>query len=212
MFIKLPDNMTANQYLAAVQGGIEFPKGALDYSGPGLTSPGHQVEMWLRLDPGNYLLFCWYRLHSSRLPVHELKVIDDGSADSALPEVDVSVRLIDFRFEIVGEFSSGSRVIQFETPGPSMHEVDIYRLNDGMNVDDLRQWHQSGKKEGPAPATAFGGALDNHDIGRVVWLKTELVSGRYVLWCGMPMSTDAAASAAGVTHADVGMVYQFSVD
>jgi hypothetical protein len=211
MFVKLPEGMTAHQYLAAVQSGIDFPEGALDYSGPGLTSPGHQVEMWLRLSPGNYVLICWFRGHSMTLPVQELTVADDGTADSALPDVDVIVRQIDFRFEIVGEFRSGSQVVQFETPGPSLHEVDIFRLNSGTDVHDFRRWKKGGQ-EGPAPATAFGGALDNHDIRRVIWLKTELASGRYVLWCGMPMSTAPGGAATGVTHADLGMVYQFNVD
>ena len=192
----LPMDMNAKQYLAAVQSGIYFPEGALDYSGLGLTSPGHQADMWLRLDPGNYLLFCWYKGHSSGLPAHELKVVDDGSADIALPDVHIVVRLVDFRFEVAGDFRSGPQVIRVETPGPSMHEVDIFRLNDGMEIDDLRRWYKSGR-DGPAPVTAFSGVLDNHDIRREVWVKTNLVSGRYVLWCNMPMSTDPAAAATG---------------
>lgn len=211
MFIKLPDRMTADQYIADVQDGIEFPEGALDYSGPGLTSPGHKVDFWLRLDPGNYLLFCWYRGHSETLPVQKLEVISDGSPDSTQPEVDVIIRQLDFRFEVLGNFRSGLQTIQFETPGPSMHEADIYRLNDGRDVEDLRRWQKSGK-EGPAPAITFGGALDNHDIGRIVWLKTDLQPGRYVLWCGMPMSTDPVATASEVSHSDIGMVHEFIVD
>ncbi len=211
MFIKLPVGMTAKQYLAAVQSGIDFPEGALDYSGPGLTSPGHHADVWLRLDPGNYLLFCWYKDHSSALPAHELKVVDNGSADIALPDVDIVVRQVDFRFEVAGEFRSGPQVIRFETPGPSMHEVDIFRMNDGMDIDDLRRWYKSGR-DGPAPVTAFSGVLDNHDIRREVWVKTNLVSGRYVLWCDMPMSTDPAAALTNITHADLGMVHQFTVD
>src|SRR4051812_24096303 len=40
MFVKLPTGMTAADYVAQVKAGELFPKGALDYSGAGLTSPG----------------------------------------------------------------------------------------------------------------------------------------------------------------------------
>jgi len=41
--------------------GSLFPAGALDYSGPGLTSPGKTAEMWLKVDPGQYIIICWER-------------------------------------------------------------------------------------------------------------------------------------------------------
>src|SRR4030081_3024132 len=44
MLVKLPTGMTVNDYVAAVKAGSLFPEGALDYSGPGLTSPGEIAE------------------------------------------------------------------------------------------------------------------------------------------------------------------------
>jgi hypothetical protein len=52
MLVKLPKGMSANDYMAAVKMGSLFPEGALDYSGPGLTSPGETAEMWLKGGPG----------------------------------------------------------------------------------------------------------------------------------------------------------------
>ena len=49
MLVKLPKGMSANDYVAAVKAGSLFPEGALDYSGPGLTSPGETAEMWLKV-------------------------------------------------------------------------------------------------------------------------------------------------------------------
>jgi len=40
--------MSADDYVAAVKKGSLFPEGALDYSGPGLTSPGTTAEMWFK--------------------------------------------------------------------------------------------------------------------------------------------------------------------
>jgi hypothetical protein len=61
MLVKLPDGMSPNDYVAAVKAGSLFPKGALDYSGPGLTSPGETVEVWVKVDPGNYLMMSLQR-------------------------------------------------------------------------------------------------------------------------------------------------------
>ena len=91
-----------------------------------------------------------------------------------------------------------------------MHEVDLYRLHDGKTVADLNRWRKE-NPGGPAPADALGGALDSHDIKRVVWLRKELVPGRYVLHCEMPLSTDATASHSDITHADLGMVREFEI-
>src|SRR5262249_40134711 len=70
MLVKLPDGMSTKDYVAAVKAGSLFPKGAQDYSGPGLTSPGETVEVWVKVDPGNYLIICWNNGHARSTPVH----------------------------------------------------------------------------------------------------------------------------------------------
>src|SRR6185312_8804128 len=47
MLVKLADGMTAAAYVDLVRHGHLFPQGALDSSGPGLTSPGESVEVWV---------------------------------------------------------------------------------------------------------------------------------------------------------------------
>lgn len=210
MFIKLPKEMTAEQYVAAVRSGIAFPEGALDYSGLALTSPGQEADFWLRLDPGNYILFCWFKGHSADLPAHELLVVDDNVTDNTPPQADVVVKLVDFRFDVIGEFKAGSQIVRFDTPGPSMHEADIFRFNDGLDRSDLEQWYESGR-EGPAPISGHSGVLDSHIVGGTVWVKTELPGGRYILWCNLPMSTAPDAPGSEITHAMVGMTHHFEI-
>jgi uncharacterized cupredoxin-like copper-binding protein len=74
MLVKLPDGMTPDDYSAAVKAGSLFPKGAMDYSGAGLTSPGESVEVWLKVDPGNYVIICWNDGHARSTPVRPLNV------------------------------------------------------------------------------------------------------------------------------------------
>jgi hypothetical protein len=205
MLAKLPTGMSANDYVAAVKRGSLFPEGALDYSGPGLTSPGETAEMWLRVDPGQYILICWNNDHS----VHPFTV-SDMVIDDEVPKEDVVLKLLDYKFEIGGSLHRGEQVIRVETPGPAMHEADIFRLHEGKTVDDLRRWRKE-DRPGPAPADALGGALDSHDIKRVVWLRKNFSPGHYVLHCEMLLTTGASTTSQGTTHADLGMVREFVI-
>jgi len=209
MFVKLPKGMTAAGYLAQVRAGELFPKGALDYSGAGLTSPGEGTELWLRLEAGEYVLICW---HHPRVSVRALSVVAMGEPEDTPPKEDVTLKLVDFRFELSGPVRRGSRVIRIETPGPSMHEADLFRLLPGHDAADVKRWYAKDDLEGKPPAIALGGVLDNHDTGRTVWLRKTFVPGRYVLQCAMPMTTDAKSGERHPTHADAGMVTAFEVE
>jgi hypothetical protein len=209
MLVKLPSGMSASDYQAAVKGGSLFPQGALDYSGPGLTSPGITSEIWLKLDPGQYVLICWNDGHARTRPAHSFAV-DYTVADDKTPKEDAVLKLVDYKFELSGNLQKGEQVIRVETPGPGMHEADIFRLHEGKTVDDLRRWRKE-DRPGPAPADALGGALDSHDIRRVVWLRQNFSPGRYAFHCEMPLTTGASATNESTTHADLGMVREFEI-
>ena len=210
MLVKLPDGMTPTDYVAAVKAGSLFPKGAQDYSGPGLTSPGETVEVWVKVDPGNYLIICWNNGHAKSTPVHPFTVQYAISEDEP-PNEDVVLKLVDYRFELEGNLRKGRQVIRVETPGPSMHEVDFFRLRDGKSVADVNRWRKANGR-GEPPVDALGGALDSHDIKRVVWFRREFSPGRYVLHCEMPVTTDSQTTNQQITHADVGMVREIKID
>ena len=204
MLVKLPKGMSADDYVAAVKKGSLFPEGALDYSGLGLTSPGVTAEMWLRVDPGQYIIICWNKGHDKTTPVHSFTVQEIGAADDRPPKEDVVLKLFDYRFELDRALRKGVQVIRVETPGPAMHEVDIFRLHEGSTVEDLKRWRKENENS-PSPAEALGGALDSHDISRVVWLRKEFVPGHYVLHCEMPVTNTK------LNHADVGMVQEIEI-
>lgn len=204
MLVKLPEGMSADDYVTAVKEGSLFPEGALDYSGLGLTSPGVTAEMWLRVDPGQYIFIGWNKGHDKTTPVYSFMVEETGAADDRHPKEDVVLKLFDYRFELDPELRKGVQVIRVETRGPAMHEVDIFRLREGSTVEDLKRWRKE-NENGPPPAEALGGALDSHDITRVVWLRKEFVPRRYVLHCEMPVTNTK------LIHADVGMVREFEI-
>ncbi len=213
MFIRLPDTMTPEQYLQAVRDGADFPPGAVDCSGPGLTSPGESLEMWLPLEPGQYILCCWFTGHLTKIPPQTLTVVESGAPIVNPPYEDATVRLIDYRFDVKGEIEPGVRTLKIETVGPSMHEMDMFRFQGSRSRTEFMAWYDSDRKA-PPPATALGGALDSHDIHNVVWLRRRFTMGHYYLICEMPMVQNAspADSAANVTHAHAGMTYEFTVE
>jgi uncharacterized cupredoxin-like copper-binding protein len=211
MFVKLPGGMSSEDYIRKVKDGIDFPKDAIDYSGPGLTSPGKEVSIWLHLDPGEYLLACWYRGHLTSDPIQRVIVENFTAHNITPPKADAVIKLIDFRFEIEGKLNKGEQVVQVETIGPSMHEVDIFRLNEGKTLKDVKEWHKNGK-DSPPPVEALGGVLDNHDLNRKIWIKTNFAPGNYVLWCDMPMIQNYQGSGVSPSHADAGMVKEFTIE
>lgn len=202
MLVRLATGMTPDDYAAQVKKGELFPKGALDYSGPGLMSPGQTAEMWLRVDPGNYVLICWN--HAKTITLHPFTVEDVGAPDHNPPKEDLVIKLLDYRFELSRPLHKGTQVIRVETPGPSMHELDLFRLQAGQTLADVHRWSKQ-KERDQAPFDALGGALDSHDITHVVWLKKEFTPGRYVLHCEMPVANTE------LSHDDVGMIQEIEV-
>jgi hypothetical protein len=204
MLVRLAKGMTSDGYAAEVKKGELFPKGALDYSGPGLTSPGQTAEMWLKVDPGKYVLICWNNGHAKTISLRPFAVEDVGAPDDNPPKEDVVIRLIDYRFELSRPLRKGTQVIRVETPGPSMHEIDFFRLHEGQTAADVHRWSKE-KMRDQAPFDAVGGALDSHDITHVVWLRKEFTPGRYVLHCEMPLTNIE------LTHDDVGMIQEIVI-
>jgi len=207
MFVRLPPGMSADDFAAKVKSGILFPEGARDYSGAGLTSPGEGTELWLRLDPGEYVLICWN--HSKR-SVQRFSVGEADRADDTPPREDVVLTLRDFSFTIRGRLKKGPQVIRVETRGPSMHEADLFRLRDGHTAADVKRWYRA-DLGGEPPADAIGGVLDNHDIRRVVLLRKTFSPGRYVFHCAMTVNPAAKSGDHSPTHADLGMVKTFEI-
>lgn len=207
MFIKLPAAMSVEDFKQRVNEGILFPEGAVDRSGAGLMSPGETTEVWLPLDPGEYVLICWNHMRHS---VRGLTVADGKRVDDTPPREDAVLQMRDFQFELQGHVKPGTRVIKVQSSGPSLHEADLFRLHPGHSASDVQRWYKDGLPE-PAPADALGGVLDSHDTRQVLWLRRRFTPGQYVFHCAVPFNPQAKSGEHSPVHADVGMVMTFEV-
>jgi hypothetical protein len=170
--------------------------------------------MWVPLEEGSYMIGCWIGDHlTTLLPVGF--VVHGAPAEPVpSPPEDVTVRMVDFRYDITGALKRGAQTIRYETAGPSMHEADIIKLADGHTVEDVRAWFKNQERD-PLPGTIAGGCMDSHDISRVTWVRRNFTPGHYVFWCDMPMVQNAEkadSTAPRVTHADAGMFKEVTID
>lgn len=208
MFIKLPGGMGVADFQEQMNEGILFPEGALDYSGAGLMSPGETTEVWVPLDPGEYVLICWNHMRKS---ARGLTVADSKRVDDAPPREDAVLLLRDFQFELQGHLKQGTRVIKVQSSGPSLHEADLFRLHSGHSAADVQRWYKEDDLSDPAPADALGGVLDSHDTRQVLWLRRRFTPGQYVFHCGVPLDLHAKSGGKSPIHSDAGMLMTFEV-
>jgi hypothetical protein len=103
------------------------------------------------------------------------------------------------------------QIIRIENSGPSMHEMDIFRLHEGKTLADVRRWRKDDGR-GSAAADAMGGVLDSHDLKRVIWMRKTFAAGRYILHCEMPEVTNSQPTNREITHADLGMVREIEIE
>lgn len=207
MFMKLPAGMSVASFQGQMDAGILFPEGVLDYSGAGLMSPGETTEVWVPLDPGEYVLICWNHMRHS---VRGLTVTDGKRVDDTPPKEDAVLLLRDFQFELQGQLKPGTRVIKVQSSGPSLHEADLFRLHAGHSAADVPHWYKDDLRD-PAPADALGGVLDSHDTRQTLWLRRRFTPGQYVFHCGVPFDTHAKSGDKSPIHSDAGMVMAFEV-
>ncbi|MBK8502157.1 MAG: hypothetical protein IPL46_08095 [Saprospiraceae bacterium] len=160
--------------------------------------------------PGDYIMGCWFNSHITSIAPQTAHVYDDTTSKIFVPQPDAILKMIDYKFVLDRPLKKGIQVLQVETIGPSMHEVDFFRLHPDITFEDFWEWQHNGRK-GPTPATAIGGVLNSHNMKGFVWIKQNYKVGRYVIWCDMPLMMKDSSLSEDVVHADLGMFMQFEI-
>jgi hypothetical protein len=171
----------------------------------GLRTGGSSTAI-IDLPAGNYLLLCFIADPTDGVPhiakgmIRELVVAGEPVGAPA-PVADATIRMHDFGFDN-DTLAAGSHVLHVVNDGPSVHEVDLVRLDDGATMEEFMAAMAPGAA-GPPPGTPMGGtgALS---AGLANWWPVDLAPGTYLFICWVPNEE-------GVPHAMLGMVKQVVV-
>ena len=175
--------------------------------GPNAPALGGSAQATVTLEPGNYVLMCFIpsptdgKSHFMKGMMKPLTVTGT-SATPVEPKADVTMRLVDYGFDVTGQLTAGKRVIRVENDAEQVHEVFVAKLNPGKSAMDLAQWAE--KLEGPPPIGTAGGVTPM-EKGRYAYITLNLEPGRYALLCFAPDAKD------GKPHIAHGMIREITV-
>ena len=216
---RLPDGVTAEEYLSEARAGKAFPVAAVDIGGPGKVATGDSSEVVLDLEPGLYAIVCWADNHVKAGMLSAVVITVDDSSKTAREEITTKsaeqvtqrptptgeVRLEDFKItHDSATYLAGANVLRIRNTGQRPHDLTFYRLAEGKTVRDFGVWHAT--REGPAPAVPVGGIVTLAP-GREGVATLNLPPGRYFAGCGTPEEDPN-----GVTlHIQMGMLDVFEI-
>ena len=135
---------------------------------------------------------------------------DSAAADSAAPAAAstadpagvVTVTATDFAFEAPAEVPAGLTTFRLVNRGPSLHHIQLIRLDSGKTVADFEA---ALKKGGPPPRwVVMAGGPNPPEVGQTTSATVPLQPGTYVMLCFVP-------DADGTPHVMKGMMKAFTV-
>jgi uncharacterized cupredoxin-like copper-binding protein len=138
---------------------------------------------------------------SDKPPAAAAGAPDSAPVASAAPPA-VTVVATDYSFEAPAEVPAGLTTFRLVNRGPSIHHVQLVKLNDGKTVDDFMAALKAG---GPPPKWAtMAGGPNPPEIGDTSSTTVALEPGNYALLCFVPGSD-------GIPHVAKGMVRPLTV-
>lgn len=182
---------------------------AFDYGGPNLAEPGDTSNATMVLDPGRYVLTCWFVAPDGTLHVmkgmfaqFEVKPV---RIERKPPKTNATIVLRDFRIDVTPELRRGFNAFRVENRGPQDHDVQLIRVNRRRPTQEILDWIDAPSSiKGPPPGTYMGGMV-GMDKGRVAYFTAHLEPGEYLILCFVPDEKDKKP------HFRHGMVNRFRI-
>jgi hypothetical protein len=182
--------------------------------GPGAIAPGGTTEVMLSLKEGQYLLACFvegadHLPHLAKGMLLPLKVTAAAAATAPAPQVNGTINLVDFNFDMPTTLPAGKSMWRVTNTGAQVHEMSIMQLPPGKTVDDVKRFFDApptAPPSGPPPVTFMGGmqALTRGNEGIMV---LDLKAGDYVATCLIPDQSQPN----GDSHLHLGMIKGLTV-
>ena len=172
--------------------------------------PHAESNATLYLEPGSYAWVC--NVPGPDGVVHVVKhnearafVVRERSTDSPqprAPQPTVSVRLLDYSFQLSAPLTAGKHTVRVENDGIEPHHLLLFKLAPGKTMEDFNAWMQN--MQGEPPATVAG-TMSTLSTGADAYTEVDLSAGDYVLVCLVAGRDD-------VPHVAKGMVQQIRID
>jgi hypothetical protein len=171
--------------------------------GTGLISPNHVAETTQKLNPGYYIIECYVKMsngmfHGSMGMVKEVIVSDTDSGNTE-PKADFAIEISSTEGIVFNDsINAGKHTFSVFFKDQIVHEnflghdVNLARLDENANLDDLNIWMDWSNPKGliePAPTgVTFLGGMNNMLAGDKGYFTATLEPGRYVLIAEVPNS------------------------
>lgn len=204
---RLDDGKTVADLAAAMKEPGAPPEWFVSVGGPQDVA-GAASSATVLLTPGNYVYICFVpgpdgAPHVAKGMIRPFTVAGEAPGRAAsLPSADVTVRLVDYRFEFSAPLTSGHRTLLIQNPSQQFHEMVIMKLAPGKTAADVAAWVE--RREGPPPMQLAGG-ITGIDPGLEAVISADFEPGEYALLCFLPDKAD------GRPHLAHGMVTQITV-
>jgi uncharacterized cupredoxin-like copper-binding protein len=185
-FSRLKQGETPDDFRAELENiDKKEPTGGVDVAGVPLLSPGEELTITRRLQPGTYVFACFVpapdgKTHFDHGMFRSFQIQGDSGAE--LPDADGTIVARDDRYD-VPELEAGTRTIELRNAASGQREFNLVRLNPGKTIEEAQKWFEAGQK-GPAPLV-FLGAIQSIPPQSSVFLTVDLdTEGQFVVFEG----------------------------
>lgn len=190
--VRLDDGRNLPEYIAAYREANRTktprPSWATFHGGPAAMLSHGEGHAILHLEPGDYAWVCFVPGPDgvSHLIAHQqahafVVRASDGTAAVPPPGATMSLRMVDFGYELGAALKAGRQLIRVENAGVEPHHTLVFKLLPGKTIDDFHAWIGN-NMQGEEPA-AFVSAMAEQSAGTEAWLDLDLTAGDYVLVC-----------------------------
>jgi hypothetical protein len=206
--LKLAPGKTIADFQRALQAGGPPPAWATALGGPGAADPRGEANATTYMPAGEYVLLCWVpapdgRPHVVHGMIRPLTATARKRITGSGPRADVSIRLVDYGFDMKLPVRAGRRTFEVWTDAPQPHEVILVKLNPGVTAAQFLQAVES--PTGPPPGSFIGGVSGLSPRERA-YFTADLRPGTYTLVCFVSDHKD------GKPHVAHGMFREITVE
>ncbi|HEX7121535.1 MAG TPA: hypothetical protein VF178_04125 [Gemmatimonadaceae bacterium] len=197
-------------YGEARRTGSARPSWATHHGGT-LAMPHGEAGAIVHLEPGHYAWVCFvtgpnnvsHLLEHGQGHEFVVRAPPGGTATPSAPEPTLTLRMMEYGFELEPALTAGRQIIRVENAGLESHHVMIFKLAPGKTQADLVAW-LGNSMQGEAPIS-FARMMTVVAPGADAYLEADLSPGAYVLVC-------IVDGPEGVPHVAKGMLRQVTID